>query len=177
MHYPISRFTILPLLRRFISAVEGEENLPARGPFIIVANHIFQTDPLFIVSTLFKKHKSKVHYLSVRGDYGQFYERYIARKWAGLILIDPENPSSSLDHAHDHVKKGRLVEIFPEGRRHPEAKVLAKGKTGAVRLALRVGGLCLEIYSIAINNIIFIVLQAVFTLAAGYDLIKYYRNK
>ena len=34
------------------------------------------------------------------------------------------------------------------------------------------GGLCLEIYSIAIKDIIFIVLQIIFILAASYDLMK-----
>ncbi|MBW2963505.1 hypothetical protein KY306_01890 [Candidatus Woesearchaeota archaeon] len=34
------------------------------------------------------------------------------------------------------------------------------------------GGLCLETYSIYINDLIFIILQIIFTLAAVYDLIK-----
>ena len=34
------------------------------------------------------------------------------------------------------------------------------------------GGLCLEIYSISIKDIIFIVLQIIFILAASYDLMK-----
>ncbi len=34
------------------------------------------------------------------------------------------------------------------------------------------GGICLEIYSIYIGDWIFIVLQAIFTLAAIYDLIR-----
>jgi len=39
------------------------------------------------------------------------------------------------------------------------------------------GGLCLEAYSISIKNIIFIILQAVFILASGYELIKTYVKK
>ncbi len=35
-----------------------------------------------------------------------------------------------------------------------------------------VGGLCLETYSIYLGDIIFIVLQIIFTLAALYDLMK-----
>jgi len=34
------------------------------------------------------------------------------------------------------------------------------------------GGICLTIYSIYLNDTIFIVLQVVFTIAAAYDLIK-----
>jgi len=34
------------------------------------------------------------------------------------------------------------------------------------------GGICLEIYSIYINDMIFIILQIIFTLAAVYDFIR-----
>ena len=34
------------------------------------------------------------------------------------------------------------------------------------------GGICLEIYSIYLQDVIFIVLQIIFTLAAVYDLMK-----
>ena len=35
-----------------------------------------------------------------------------------------------------------------------------------------IGGLCLEAYSIYLGDIIFIILQIIFTLAAIYDLVK-----
>ena len=35
-----------------------------------------------------------------------------------------------------------------------------------------VGGTCLEIYSIYIGDLIFIILQAIFTLATAYDLLR-----
>lgn len=38
------------------------------------------------------------------------------------------------------------------------------------------GGLCLEIYSIYIQDFIFIVLQIIFILAATYDLYKIYKK-
>lgn len=39
------------------------------------------------------------------------------------------------------------------------------------------GGICLEIYSIYLRDIIFIILEAVFILAAVYDLLKMLRLK
>lgn len=39
------------------------------------------------------------------------------------------------------------------------------------------GGVCLEIYSIHLKDLIFIILQIVFTLAAIYDLIKHKQAK
>lgn len=40
-----------------------------------------------------------------------------------------------------------------------------------------VGGICLEVYSLYLQDTIFIILQIVFTLAAVYDLIKVYKAK
>lgn len=39
-----------------------------------------------------------------------------------------------------------------------------------------VGGICLEIYSIYIGDLIFIILQLIFTIAAIYDLLKIKKN-
>ena len=40
-----------------------------------------------------------------------------------------------------------------------------------------VGGICLEIYSIYLNDLIFIILQIIFTVSAGYDLFKLRHSK
>jgi hypothetical protein len=40
-----------------------------------------------------------------------------------------------------------------------------------------IGGLCLEVYSIYLGDVIFIILQIIFTIAAIYDLIKLTINK
>ena len=42
--------------------------------------------------------------------------------------------------------------------------------------SLIIGGIFLEIYSISLKDIIFIILQAVFVLASIYSLIKLYRK-
>ena len=40
-----------------------------------------------------------------------------------------------------------------------------------------IGGVCLEIYSIYIGDVIFIILQIIFTLAAIYDFVKVQMKK
>lgn len=39
------------------------------------------------------------------------------------------------------------------------------------------GGICLEIYSIYIKDLIFIILQGIFIISAGYGLIKTGKNR
>jgi hypothetical protein len=40
-----------------------------------------------------------------------------------------------------------------------------------------IGGICLEIYSIYLNDLIFIILQIIFTVSAIYDFLKIRRSK
>ena len=42
---------------------------------------------------------------------------------------------------------------------------------------LIIGGICLEIYSIYINDLTFIILQAIFIITSIFGLIKYYEHK
>lgn len=43
-------------------------------------------------------------------------------------------------------------------------------------IAFIIGGICLEIYSLYLADIVFIILQAVFTLSAIYGLIRTYKS-
>ena len=138
MVYPLTRFTLFPILRYFVSSVTGLKNLPQQGPFIVASNHISQVDALLIISTLFPKHKLKLHYIAnSRGKHG-FLEKTVNFKWAGCIPIDPGNPSgASLNEALGWLKRGDLVGIFPEGERSPNNTSLLRGHTGIARLAVR----------------------------------------
>lgn len=136
MSYPITRHFVLPFLKKYITSIKGQKNLPEYNPFIVAANHISQTDPFFIFTTLFPKYKKKIHFIANRGNYGSIFERLIASKWAGCILLDPKNKKDSVKKAIKLIEKNKLVGIFPEGERVPDSNDLRRGKTGVIRIAL-----------------------------------------
>jgi 1-acyl-sn-glycerol-3-phosphate acyltransferase len=139
MVYPITRHTLFPLLRKYITSTKGLYNLPDKNPFIIASNHISQTDPLFIIATLFPHYCKKIHFIARRGDYGPLFERLVAKRWAACILIDFNRPAACLDQAVEVLKSGDLIALFPEGERVPHSQNLLKGKTGIALLALKTG--------------------------------------
>ena len=137
MAYPISQYIIFPFIRRLITSVKGLNYIPKKTPFIVVANHISQTDPLFIITSLFHIHKQKIHYISVYRNLGEFFRKKISEQWAGCILLDQQNRAKAVTDSVERLKHSDIVGIFPEGVRNPDANVISRGHTGMIRIALQ----------------------------------------
>lgn len=136
MVYPITRYTIIKPLKKYIQTLTGEENLTAPPPFIVAANHISQADAVFIMVALFPHYKKKIHFIAFPGDWPKWFRKIITEQWAGCIVMDKQRPADCLNIANKKLQKGKIVGIFPEGERSPNSDSLKRGKTGAVRLAL-----------------------------------------
>ena len=93
------------------------QRLPAEGPVVVVANHISLLDPLVIICALRRV-----------GRRATFLAMVEAFSWpvVGWLLRRTE---------------GRCVALYPEGRisTEPDLRLLPRGRTGAVRLALAAG--------------------------------------
>jgi 1-acyl-sn-glycerol-3-phosphate acyltransferase len=118
----------------------GQENIPADGGVILVANHISHFDPLVVA-----------HYLYASGRWPQFLTK--ASLWKVPVVgpfltrtlqIPVERGSveavKSLDVLVNAVREGGAVVIYPEGTTTKEPDLWPmRGKTGAARLALATG--------------------------------------
>jgi len=124
--YTFFKFNIIPLFRLKIKKVEGLENIPRQGNFILAANHNAWIDSPFFFSALTRVIKEKIYVVAATKKF----------RWLGAIPIDPKNKAKTVDLFVDLLKKGRIVAIFPEGNSNPD-KILREPKTGVARLALR----------------------------------------
>ncbi|MFC1663101.1 lysophospholipid acyltransferase family protein [Patescibacteria group bacterium] len=125
MAYPLTRLWLIPLLRKRVKKISGKENLPASGPFVVVANHNSWMDSPLLAAVLSKFQNKKVYFIASSRKYA----------WFGSIPINRKNPSAVLKKCIKCLKRGSPVVIFPEGKSN-EDKFLRIGKTGAARLAL-----------------------------------------
>lgn len=139
MAYPISRHTFFPLLRTFFGEINGLENLPKNGPYIIAANHVGNIDYFFIAAAIILFTKRKIHFIARREAWRDFLGDFIVKKWWGCIVIDPQNTEKCLEETENYLKRGRICAIFPEGGPSKHSKELFKGKTGLAKLALKTG--------------------------------------
>jgi len=139
MLYPIISKTLLPLLLRRIKHLEGLENLPKNRPFIFCANHLGYLEGIFIKAVMIRHAHRNVYFIT-KEIYWRFFKKFIGLKgveWFGMIPRLNSEPAKSLDAAYEYLQKGNIIGIFPEGTRNFDPQFLLKGKTGAVRLALR----------------------------------------
>lgn len=146
MPYDRLRRTILPALARRIE-VSGWEYVPARGPFIIVANHQSYLDAPQIAFPLIVERNVKAWFLTTEHIW-KFFGRFGGQRtlrWFGMTPILNSQKANALNPALEILRSGGVIGIFPEGmrntpKRNPQwASVMLKGKTGAARLALATG--------------------------------------
>jgi acyl-[acyl-carrier-protein]-phospholipid O-acyltransferase/long-chain-fatty-acid--[acyl-carrier-protein] ligase len=95
--------------------VFGRANVPAKGPALLVCNHVSYIDFLLLLAA----HKRFIHFVVFAGWTRVWGLRHLLR-WAGVIPIDgsagPRAIVQSLRLASDMLAKGELVCIFAEGR-------------------------------------------------------------
>lgn len=93
--------------------VEGLENIPARGPVLLVPNHRTMTDPFLLGAVV----PRRIHFV-VAGFLSRFpiSERIISGTGNILLPVSKGGRSKELiDKARRLLMQGRLVGVFPEG--------------------------------------------------------------
>ena len=116
--------------------VEGFERLPAEGPAILCPNHISFLDSGFLML-----HVPRNISFVGKAEYMDSWKTKFLFPAMGMIPIDRgggDKSQAALDTAERVLRRGELFGIFPEGTRSRDG-YLYKGRTGAARLALKVG--------------------------------------
>jgi 1-acyl-sn-glycerol-3-phosphate acyltransferase len=114
----------------------GYERLPPAGPAILCPNHISFLDSGFLMMTL----PRNISFVG-KAEYMDSWKTKYVFPALGMIPIDRsggEKSADALQAAEGVLRRGELFGIFPEGTRSRSGK-LHKGRTGAARLAMKVG--------------------------------------
>lgn len=131
-----------PLLRGiFRPWVSGAENIPATGAVILASNHLSVVDSVFLPLCIERDmvFLAKSEYFTGRGLKGWITKWFM--KGTGMLPIDRSGgkaSEASLNTGLRVLAEGRVLGIYPEGTRSPDAK-LYRGRTGIARMVLESG--------------------------------------
>ena len=132
-----SRTFLSPVARRLWKInLAGYERLPRTGPAILCPNHISFLDSAFLMLTV----PRRISFVG-KAEYMDSWKTKVLFPAMGMIPIDRaggEKSQAALDAAEEVLHRGELFGIFPEGTRSRDG-YLYKARTGAARLALKVG--------------------------------------
>lgn len=105
-------------------------------PFIVAANHASYLDPPIIGSIFIKNLNIKVHFIGKEELFSILPSR-IFHEAVGTINLkySKDNGDSALKTALVHLKNGKVVGIFPEGKMTLNGR-LSKGRVGIAKLVL-----------------------------------------
>lgn len=134
--------------------IKGGANLPEKGPFIVAGNHVSYFDAPILGMATFHVTGEQPLFLTKSGVVTAF------RKLVGLggvqafgmLGLDDRDRSKVLGPAIDHLHRGGVIGIFPEGGRNMPKKnakwetELMKGRTGTARLVIATGATVIPVF-------------------------------
>jgi 1-acyl-sn-glycerol-3-phosphate acyltransferase len=138
--YPVERaiFHVLAwiLLRsRGHLHVEGLENVPRKGPAIVVGNHIATVDPPMVGALV---PRLDVHYMAKSEVFRTRFARFFLRGWNTFPVVRHSADRRALERGLQVLREGHILVLFPEGSRSTDA-TLTRGFPGAGFIARRSG--------------------------------------
>jgi 1-acyl-sn-glycerol-3-phosphate acyltransferase len=116
--------------------LHGFDRLPVDGPAILCPNHVSFLDSAFLMLNV----PRNISFVG-KAEYMDSWKTKYLFPALGMIPIDRaggDKSQAALDTAERVLRRGELFGIFPEGTRSRDG-LLYKGRTGAARLALKVG--------------------------------------
>jgi|FLYL01.1.fsa_nt_gi 1-acyl-sn-glycerol-3-phosphate acyltransferase len=114
--------------------VEGLENVPGKGPVILVSNHLNNADPPLLTQIV----PRRIVWLAKRELFDIPVVGWLCRAFGLIPVRRFEADLSALRKAQAALRRGHMIGMFPEGTRSHGAG-LKEGEPGTAMIALRTG--------------------------------------
>lgn len=112
--------------------IEGLQNIPDKGPVIVIANHVSNWDPVVVGSAM----KRQVHFMAKK-ELFKIPVLALLLRALGAFPVDRKHADrAAIRRALELLEEGKIVCVFPEGTRCKTGELLPPSP-GAAYLALK----------------------------------------
>jgi 1-acyl-sn-glycerol-3-phosphate acyltransferase len=124
--------------------VEGRENVPLKGPLIVVCNHPNMADPPLIAVSV----NRKTVFMAKEELFLHWFSRFCVRNFGAFPVRRGGLDRTSLKEAERWLKQGVAVVMFPEGKRSRTIQ-MEEAFPGSALIAAR---LCVPVLPVGITG-------------------------
>jgi 1-acyl-sn-glycerol-3-phosphate acyltransferase len=116
----------------------GDEHIPRSGPFILVANHCSNVDPLILGWAIGNRTNRLIHFMAKAEMRGWPILGWLAGQAGVFFVRRGEGDRAAQRFSLEALAAGRPIALHPEGTRSRDGRLKA-GRSGAALLAMRSG--------------------------------------
>jgi 1-acyl-sn-glycerol-3-phosphate acyltransferase len=116
----------------------GDEHIPRSGPFILVANHCSNVDPLILGWAIGNRTNRLIHFMAKAEMRGWPVLGWLATQSGVFFVRRGEGDRAAQRFSLEALADGRPIALHPEGTRSRDGRLRA-GRSGAAFLAMRSG--------------------------------------
>lgn len=129
--YAVMRAIVAFIFKLFFRVkVEGVQNIPKEGGFIICCNHVSFTDPIFLGIFC----KRQIFFMSKAELFKNKISAWFFTKLGAFAVNRGTGDTGAVKNAEDVIKEGKIMGIFPEGTRSADGTP-KKAKAGIAMIA------------------------------------------
>ncbi len=110
--------------------VEGKENVPRRGPLIIVANHLSVIDPPLLGASI----PRRVTFMAKEELFQSAFSKAVVERYGAFPVRRGQLDKQALRCAWNVLDQDGVLGMFPEGKRSADGRI-QEGQDGAARIA------------------------------------------
>lgn len=111
--------------------VEGTENIPKKGGFILCCNHLSFTDPIFLGIFC----PRQVFFMSKAELFKNKFSAWFFGKLGAFAVNRGTGDTGAVKNAEEVIASGNIMGIFPEGTRNVQGGAPKKAKAGIAMIA------------------------------------------